>query len=422
MMLNPATKSETWSSIYFLCSVKVLLLHQHFNTPYTGGAIRSYYLAKALVDAGITTVVVTAYNGKKYRKADVDGIEVHFLPIAYNNNFGFYRRSISFIKYVWQAIRMASKVKDADICYAISVPLTVGIAARFIRSQYRIPYIFEVGDLWPDAPIEMGFVRSKVFQRALYQLEKNIYRNAIAIVALSLPIQQAIEKKISGKKISVIPNMADSDFFFPKTTDERIIKKFNVENQFVVSYVGAIGVANGLDHFLACAKASQDAQLPVHFIMCGEGAMLTAITKQVKALQLKKFSLVPFQNRNGVKEILTITDASFISYQPFPILETGSPNKYFDGLAAGKLIIVNFGGWIREEIEKNKCGFFVDQKNPGEFVKKVSSFIEDRGLLKEYQQSSKALSEKYSRTKLSAEFVKLIETQDQVKDQNSDVI
>ena len=178
---------------FFLCSVKVLLLHQHFKTPYTGGAIRSYYLAKALVDQGIQVVVIAAHNGKAERTEIVDGIEVHYLPVRYENRFGFYKRGFSFIKYVWQAQKLAGTFSDADLCYAISVPLTVGVAARIIKNRFKIPYIFEVGDLWPDAPIQMGFVKNKLLQRLLFRMEKENYKNPAEIVALSPAITTALE-------------------------------------------------------------------------------------------------------------------------------------------------------------------------------------------------------------------------------------
>ena len=145
--------------------MKVLILHQHFNTPEKGGAIRSYYLAKALVDAGMKTIVITAHNRKDYKTENIEGIEVHYLPIAYDNRFGFTARSSSFIKYVWSAVRLAAKFKDVNYCYAISAPLTIGLAAMWIKKRQGIPYIFEVGDLWPDAPIQLGFVKNYLFQQ-----------------------------------------------------------------------------------------------------------------------------------------------------------------------------------------------------------------------------------------------------------------
>src|SRR5688572_6552664 len=79
----------------FLCNVKVLLLHQHFNTPASGGALRSYYLAKAMTERNISVVVITGYNGDQYKVETIEGIEIHSLPVAYHNRFGFWKRSKS---------------------------------------------------------------------------------------------------------------------------------------------------------------------------------------------------------------------------------------------------------------------------------------------------------------------------------------
>src|SRR6185295_8536028 len=113
-----------------------------------------------------------------------EGVEVHYLPFAYDNKFGFTRRSISFLKFAWKSARLAGRTGVA-ICYAMSVPLTVGLAAVWIKRRYKVPFIFEVGDLWPDAPIQMGFVQNFFLRRFLFRLEKQIYREATAIVALS---------------------------------------------------------------------------------------------------------------------------------------------------------------------------------------------------------------------------------------------
>lgn len=391
---------------YFLCCVKVLILHQHFNTPYTGGAIRSYYLAKALADRGIETVVITARNSKSYQVETIDGIEVHYLPIRYHNHFGFYKRSLAFMRYAWSAVKRASTLKNTDVCYAISVPLTVGAAALKLKKCYGIPFLFEVGDLWPEAPIQMGFIKNKFFRKYLFMLEKKIYDESEAVVALSGPIQRAIEDKVKGKNVQVLPNMSDTEYFKPETKIDSLQEKFGTANQFVVSYIGAVGYANGLEHFLQCAAASEKASLPIKFLLCGEGGVLADLKNLRTKLKLSNFLFIPFTNREGVKEVLNVTDAAFISYRPVPVLETGSPNKYFDGLAAGKLIVVNFGGWIKEEIEQTHCGVYISPSAPEDFVKKIKPFIDDRRLLKEFQQSARQLAESaYSRQMLSKRFV-----------------
>lgn len=390
----------------FFAFVKVLILHQHFKVPEKGGAIRSYYLAKALLGHHIRVAVVTVHNQRFYKSEILEGIEIHYLPVAYDNRFGFSARSRSFIKFVSGILKRPALFKDVDLCYAISTPLTIGIAALWIKKWHKIPFVFEVGDLWPDAPIEMGFIKNLFFKLALYRLEKKIYEQARAVVALSPAIRKAVSMKMPGKTVHLIPNMADTEFYRPEPKKPELEEKFGTNGKFVVSYIGATGFANGLDYFVECARASQRAGLPVQFLLCGDGAMLDSLKNSVKSLGLFNFSFIPFQNRQGVREVLNVTDASFICYRPFPILETGSPNKYFDALAAGKLIIVNFGGWIREEIEKQQCGIYLDPKHPADFVKKIDSFLRDTSVMKNVQQAARILAEQaYARQVLSERFV-----------------
>jgi glycosyltransferase involved in cell wall biosynthesis len=388
--------------------VKILILHQHFKTPQKGGAIRSYYLAKSLVDKGIEVIVITAHNEATYKKDDVEGIEVHYLPIAYDNRFGFAARSWSFIKYVNGVLDLAKQFRDVDYCYGISVPLTVGLAAMRIKARYKIPYIFEVGDLWPEAPIQMGFVKNYFFQHALYALEKRIYKSAQTIVALSPAIHLAIEVKVPGKKIHLIPNMADCDFYHPERKESALEEKYTVQGKFVVSYIGAIGVANGLDYFLACARESRKANLPIHFLLCGDGAELDRLKESADQHELNNLTFLAFTNREGVREILNVTDAAFVCYKPVPVLETGSPNKYFDGLAAGKMIIINFGGWIKEEIEKNQCGVYVNPHEPADFVRKISPIVTNKKQQEEFGSNARRLADNnYSREKLASRFASI---------------
>jgi glycosyltransferase involved in cell wall biosynthesis len=389
--------------------VRVLIIHQHFNTPDTGGPLRSYYLAKALLENGIQPIVITAHLEKAKKIQNIEGIEVHYLPVAYENRFGFYQRGWSFTKFILATVREAGKLSSIDLCYAISTPLTTGVAAQIIKRRFKIPYVFEVGDLWPDAPVQLQFVRNKVLAAALYRLEKSIYKNANSIVALSVPIKNAIEQKAQRQRVHVIPNMSDITFYEPEEKKEHLVHKFNVSGKFVVSYIGAIGIANGLEYYIDCARVCQQANLPVHFFLCGDGALKSFIQSAVINLGLKNITIYPFQNREGVRELLSVTDTTFVCYKPFPILETGSPNKYFDGLAAGKLILINFNGWIKEEIEREQCGVSIDSRNPADIIKKITPFISNIDLLEQHKRSSRNLAcKKYAREILGKEYADLI--------------
>ncbi|MEQ9592318.1 MAG: glycosyltransferase family 4 protein [Cyclobacteriaceae bacterium] len=388
--------------------MKVLILHQHFKTPQPGGAIRSYYLARALVESGADVEVITAHD-KAYEKKVVEGIAVHYLRVPYRNSYGFIRRAWAFLQFLRKSVSKAGSIKNVDLCYAISVPLTVGLAAIRIKKRYGIPYYFEVGDLWPDAPIQMGFLRNPVLKTYLLKLERGIYGQSEGIVALSPSIKRTIEEKSPDARVALIPNMADTEFFQKVSKSQALETKYELNGKFVVSYIGAIGFANGLDYMLKCAEAARMAAAPVHFFICGEGADFARLKVRTNRLALGNLTFLEFRDREGVRELLSVADAVFVCYKPFKILETGSPNKFFDGLAAGKLIVVNFGGWIKKEIEDHRCGINVDPHDAGDFVRKIRPFITDKMLLQNYQFNARTLAEnKYSRNELSHAFCKFI--------------
>lgn len=307
-------------------------------------------------------------------------------------------RTRSFFKYLFGVMYHSEILHDITICYVISTPLTTGLAGLWIKWRHKIRFIFEVGDLWPEAPIQLGYIKNYFLKKALYKLEKLIYQQSESVVALSPRIRNAIEEKLPDKKIVVITNISDVDFYCQESKSEVLLRKYDVREKFVISYIGTLGFANGLEYFLECAHACQQADLTIQFILCGEGAMLQVLKQRAQRLNLQNFLLVPFQNRHGVREILNVSDAVFVCYRHVSILETGSPNKYFDGLASGKLIIMNFGGWIKEEVENNQCGIFLDPKHPSDIVQKIDPFLQQRELLLQFQRNARQLAETtYSR-------------------------
>lgn len=389
----------------FFCTVRVLILHQHFKTPSTGGAIRSYYLAKALLDHGHQAVVITADPEGNERTETYEGIEVHYVAVAYNNSYGFYARGMSFLKFVFLAGGQARRVGHIDLCYAISVPITVSIAARWMRFWRRIPYVLEIGDLWPDAPIELGFVKNPLLKKFLYRIERMAYKKARALVALSPDIQKVVQSRAPGKQVHMIPNMADCDFFKPEVKDKALELKFGVEGKFVISYLGTLGFANGLDYLLECARMSAKAKLPLHFLLAGEGASKDPLVKSANDLGLTNVTFLPHTDRGGVREILNVTDAVFVCYRNVPILSTGSPNKFFDGLAAGKPIIINFAGWIKSEIEETGCGVYVDATQPQRFVPSIETLINGKSRTVYGSMARNLALEKFSRQLLANDWV-----------------
>ena len=396
--------------------MKVLLIHQHYNSPISGGPLRSYFLAKALKNAGIELTVLTSSNQAHDFEDNSDGFTVKYLAVAYNNSFGFVKRILSFTRFARKCIRYANNYhRNYNLCYAISTPLSVGWAALQIKKKFNLPYIFEVGDLWPDAPVALGFIQNKWLIKKLYVLEKKIYENALHTIALSPAIAEAIKTKSKNATVSIIPNMADLNFFSDAQQTEVKEHYKGLEGKLVVSYTGALGYANGLDYLIDGIKICHEKMLPVYFFIAGEGAESQKLKTMAKSLNLSNLTFLGLQNRKAYKELMSITDVSFVGYRNSAILETGSPNKFFDALAAGKVLLINFSGWMRELVETNQCGFWVNPLEPQMFAEKISHLVENPSMVETFKMNSKRLAINYSREKLSIEFASIIKSSFNVK-------
>lgn len=389
--------------------MKTLYIHQYFKTPDEGGANRSYFMAQALKAKGHKVELLTAHNEKKAVSRTIDGLKVHYLPVRYENQFGFLRRIKAFLEFTVFCKNFIRRRNDFDKIIATSTPLTVGFIAIWAQKRFDIPFIFEVRDLWPEAPIQMGAIKNPLLKIWLEKQELKFYKNAERVIALSPGMRNHIEKKAPNVKVELIPNVADCDFFERvEEKDEDLVLQYGVKNKFVVSYFGAVGPVNDLMSLIKCAELSM--HLPIRFLIMGEGSSLKEIKDYVAKNQLKNIFFIPYGTKEEVKDVMNVTDACYVSFLHKPVLRTNSPNKFFDAIASGKLIITNIQGWIRGLVEKRHIGFFADSDFPAEFGEKIKPFIESPELLKKYQKASRETAELFfSRKELSHHFVQAIE-------------
>jgi len=375
----------------YIFNVKVLYIHQYFKVPSEGGSIRSYHLTKELVKKGIDVEVITAHDKPEYEVKDVEGVKVHYLPVYYRNELSYKNRVFAFLKFVFLAIKKSMKIKGVDICYVMTTPLTTGIIAFWNKFILRRPYIFEVGDLWPSVPVDMEVIKNSVFKKLMFLFEKRFYQNSVGVVALSSGIADYIKTIVPNKPIEVITNIADTGFFELEEKKESLKKKFGIKDELVISYSGTLGVANHLEYLLEAAQAC--AGINVRILILGRGAEADKIKRIQEERVLSNVTFIPHADREVVREVLNVSDAVYISFLGIESLHTGSPNKLFDGLAAGKLIIINFGGWIKTLLQSNDAGFSYDPNDTKAFKEKLLLFINNKEILKSFQKNSRQLAE-----------------------------
>ncbi len=326
--------------------MKIIYLHQYFKTPEEGGAIRSYHLAKAMVDHGWEVEMITTHNHKNGLE-NIKGIKVHYLKIPYDNSFTAPQRIKAFRTFQKQAYLKIASLDTPDLIYASSTPLSVGSVALKANKKLGIPYVFEVRDLWPEAPIQMGMLKNRIAQFYFKHIEQNIYKGAEKIVALSPVVKQKIKSQVH-KKILCAPNMSDTTFFIPTYLPNSKIRVF---------YNGAIGKANAPHKIITLIKNNLNQE--VNFTIMAQGSELSLLKEALSSYEQVRF--VPYGNKVALKNIYDNVDVTLTSFLDLPVLEGCSPNKFFDSLAAGKVTLVNINGWLKRLVEQNYCGFHVDE-------------------------------------------------------------
>ncbi len=395
--------------------MKILYIHQYFATPQEPGGTRSYWFSQKLLQRGHHVVMVTSTNKMHpdAKRMNIDGIDVIYVKNAYSNYFTPMQKIKSFVNFMRLSITVASKEKGVDLVYATSTPLTVGGVALWLKFTKKWKYIFEVRDLWPEFPIQIGAIKNVVLKYLLRKFEYKIYKHSEFIVALSPGMKEGILKTgIAAEKVCVIPNMSKPDEFYPRIPNKDIIKRFELNmDKFNIIHFGSMGKANGLEYIIQTAKlASEQHVYDINFIFMGDGATQPLLKSLVKEYKLENVQFLGSHNMAVVSEVVNCCDVSFICFMNLPILETNSPNKLFDSLSAGKPIIVNSAGWTKEMVEENCCGCYVDPCKPQDFLNKIVEIKDDKDLLKKWGENARHLSESvYSREILSSKMVDIVE-------------
>ena len=398
--------------------MRILYLHQFFLTREGTGGTRSYEFARQLVAAGHDVVMVTAASGPAAGERIVEGIRVIEVAGGHGGyvqatSVPYARRIASFLRFA--AAATAAVLREApppDVVFATSPPLTIALPAVAASRRHRAPLVFEVRDLWPEAPIQMGALRNPLARRLARALERSVYRASCHVVALSPGIRDGVMSAgVAPDRVTLIPNASDLDLFAPGVDAGDLRSQLGVGSRFVSSYFGTMGEANDLSQVLEAAAILQErGEDSVAFVLQGEGKRRAALEEEVLRRGLGNVRLIPAAGKDSVARLAAASDACMIIFKDVPILATNSPNKLFDTFAAGRPAIVNTPGWQRELVERHEAGVFARPGDPAHLAEQVLFLRDHPRLAARYGRNARRLAEtEFDRRMLAARLRRVLE-------------
>lgn len=391
--------------------MRILYLHQYFNTPEMPGGTRSYELARRLVSAGhevdmITSQWQTKSDKKTWFQTSENGINVHWLPLPYSNHMSYRDRIKAFFKFALLAGPKARSI-GGDVVFATSTPLTIALPAIYAAKINNVPLVFEVRDLWPEIPIAIGTLKNPIAIFASRRLERFAYRKSTHIIALSPGIKAGITTTgYPETQVTMIPNGCDLDLFSVGRQPGLGMRQQHkwLNQRPLVVYAGTLGLVNGVDYLARLAKAVLPINPEIRFLVIGTGreeARVRQSAAQLGVLDVN-FFMIPDIPKHEIPKWLSAADISTSFFIDLKALWANSANKFFDALAAGKPIAINYGGWQAKLIKEANAGLVLTANDPTSSAVVLAKAVTDKRWLAAAGKAAKKLAaDHFDRDKLA---------------------
>ena len=371
--------------------------------------------AREWVKQGHVVTVVTSVYSKSDLKANkfiedqiIDGVHVKVINVRIDNKQPILKRIYTFLAYAflssWYAITM-----KADVVIASSGPITVGLPGLLAKYVRRRKLVFEVRDLWPDGAIELGLLKNSTFQKVAYWFEKKCYEASDLIVSLSPGMKTEIEAKSGHENVISITNSANIELFATKKPFPESIQLF--EPFKYALYTGNIGMVNNVEWMFEAANILKEkGREDIKMVWIGDGQLKSALKHRKEALGLDNLVMMDLMSKN---DLVCIVQHALICLAPLKdtkVLNTSSPNKFFESLAAGVPVIQTTNGWMKDFVEEHGVGFTVDPNNANALAEKLIEIADSPEQLKNMGENAAEIAkQEFDRTILAERMLKAIE-------------
>ena len=392
----------------------ILFLTDNFPPESNAPANRTFEHARQWVASGHRVTIITCapnfpdgqlfegYKNRWFQTEQMDGITVIRVWSFMTRNAGFVLRLLDFLSFMVSGFLGGLRVRDADIIIGTSPQFFTVCAAYCLAKVKQRPFVFEMRDIWPESLQAVGMSNAGLSVRLAAPVADYLYRRADHLIVVTHSFKVYLQDRgVSGERVTVIPNGVDPDMFFPIPADISLQQELQLEDKFVVGYLGTHGLAHGLESVVEAARLAgqTDDLTAVHFITVGAGAQFDRI-KEI-ASDLDNFTMIGQVSRADILRYWSLLDASLIHLKASPLFESVIPSKMFEAMAMGVPLLHGVGGESADIVRTSRSGICFAAEQPEALLSAIRQISTDKDAYQQMKTSCLSSAQNYNRASLA---------------------
>jgi glycosyltransferase involved in cell wall biosynthesis len=401
----------------------ILFLTDNFPPEVNAPASRTFEHCRIWVNQGHHVTVITCapnfprgivfpgYKNKLWQTENIQGIRVIRVWSYISANEGFLKRILDYISFMPSAVLASCGVHEPDIVIGTSPQFFTVCAAYLVGALKRIPFVFELRDIWPESIKAVGAMNHSLAIKMLEKIELFLYRKTTLIISVTHSFKEILTNRgVEPDKIQVITNGVDGSLFFQTHKDPDLLKQYDLTGKFVVGYVGTHGMAHQLETILDAAEIAQVNDENISFILLGDGASKKGLVELASKKGLKNVIFIESVSKDNVIRYYSLLDASIIHLKKKELFTSVIPSKLFESMAMGLPVLHGVMGESADIVLNNQVGLVFEPENAQALYDNLLNLKQDEVQYKSFREHALSASKKYDRTNLGIKFLKILQT------------
>ena len=394
----------------------ILFLTDNFPPEVNAPASRTHEHCRQWVAAGEQVTVITCapnfpkgrvfdgYRNKLWQEETMDGIRVIRVWSYITANEGFTKRVLDYMSFMLCAFIASLWVRRVDVVVGTSPQFFTAVAAWAVGAVKRVPFVFELRDLWPESIKAVGAMKESAVIRLLERVEMFLYRRAARIVSVTHSFRKTLMRRgIDGNKIEVVTNGVDVSRFSPREKDAALQRELGFEGCFVAGYIGTHGMAHALETLLQAMHQLQAHAQGQHIrlLLLGDGARKAHLQAEAASLGLTNVVFVDTVPKDMVARYWSLLDVSVIHLRQTELFTTVIPSKLFECMGMGIPVLHGVAGESAGIVEREGCGVVFEPENSAELVARLLELQSNPGLRNQLREAGLRAAGRYDRKNLA---------------------